>query len=101
MNYCIHTHIVRQVDVRVNKRIIPDADPRHDTDLDTVRQLSPIKAPSLSRPVSTSESPILTLMFLVSKRQLAVVVPAPNEQCAPDDGITGITHVKLSAIPDI
>jgi len=35
MNYCIHTHIVRQVDVRVNKRIIPDADPRHDTDLDT------------------------------------------------------------------
>jgi hypothetical protein len=31
MNYCIHSYIVRQVDVRVDKRIIPDADPRHDT----------------------------------------------------------------------
>ena len=35
MNYCIHTHIIRQVDVRIDKRIIPDADSRHDTDLDT------------------------------------------------------------------
>ena len=34
MNYCIHSHIVRQVDVRVDKRIIPDTDPRHSTYLD-------------------------------------------------------------------
>jgi len=34
MNYCIHSHIVRQVDVRVDKRIIPDADTRHGTYLD-------------------------------------------------------------------
>jgi len=58
MNYCIHTHIVRQVDVRVNKRIIPDADPRHDTDLDTGAAIITDKGTSLSRPVSTSESPI-------------------------------------------
>ena len=35
MNYCIHTHIIRQVNVGIDKRIIPDADSRHDTDLDT------------------------------------------------------------------
>ena len=33
-DYCIHTHIIRQVDMREDERIIPDADPRHDTDLD-------------------------------------------------------------------
>jgi len=33
-DYRIHPYIVRQVDVRVDNSIIPDTDPRHDTDLD-------------------------------------------------------------------
>ena len=35
MNYCIHTYIVRQVDVRVDDCVIADTDARHDAYLDT------------------------------------------------------------------
>ena len=35
MNYCIHSHIVRQVDVRVDDCVIADTDSRHDAYLDT------------------------------------------------------------------
>ena len=34
MHYCIGTYIVRQVDMRVDECVIPDADSRHDTYLD-------------------------------------------------------------------
>ena len=101
MHYCIYRHIVRQVDLRVDNRIIPDSNARHDTNLDTD---AAVVADEGAQFVTTGFNQVITDFYL---NRFGIEPPVRGNRTGaertmrPNDRITGVTHVELRAITDI
>ena len=100
-NNCIHTHNVSQVDVRVDKRIIPDSYPRHDAYLDTGAAIITDERSQLVPAGINHRFTDFNFDVFGIKTPVGCNRPGAKGTMGTDDRITGIIHVKLSAIPDI
>jgi hypothetical protein len=101
MNYCSHRGIVRQVDMRIDQCITPDADAGHDTDMDTSAAIVADKCSQLVAPGVYQRTADINPDVLSVKTPVCGDGSGAKRAARANDRIAGIIHVKLGTFPDV